>query len=106
MTNEQLAVYLKQIHERLTREIDRIDEELPDSIEREFVMVKGGLDLASTFAEDISRASISLDTLAHTPSSFPEEYDKVEGRAIILAGLCEFATSIEDSINILLCEEQ
>lgn len=102
MTNEQLAVYLKQIHERLTREIDKIDEELPDSIEREFAMARKSHNYSST--EEV--ISYALDTIGHTSSSHPEEYEKIEGYAIVLSGLCEFATSIEESIDILLCEEQ
>ena len=103
MTNEQLAVYLKQIHERLTMEIEKIDEGLPDSLEREIAIVKKGVDIPFSLAKSVSHA---LDTLGHTPLSHPEEFDTIEGYTTILAGLCEFATSIEDSINILLCEEQ
>ena len=92
MTNEQLAVYLAQLRDRLSGEIESIEAELPDDTEREQVAVSTKVPIA--FSEAIRNA---LDGIAGDVVTTHED-----GRVKILIGLYDLLESIDNSMDSLL----
>lgn len=87
MTNEQLAVYLRQLHERLVSEIDILDGDL-DGADRHTVYTRK------------ADAPI-LASVWHNPEHFDQEDC---GHVVALDDLRMFAVSIQTDINLLLAE--
>jgi hypothetical protein len=86
MTNEQLGVYLGQLHARLVGEIDKLDDRLGDGVSRHTVYTR----------------KKSTPFLA-TPWQHPEHFDSSDtGHAIALDKMRELANSIQADIDALL----
>lgn len=95
MTNEQLAVLLNHLHERLVSEIGNVDVDLPAGIERYSCIHQKPGGPGSNFLP------ANEDSLKNNPDLF----EKIETDAIILDGLREIADSISLSIAFLREEE-
>jgi hypothetical protein len=89
MTNEQLAIFIKQLANRLGDEIVRVDNSLPDEERFEIQEFIGGGNL------------FGLDRLTSTPQKDPEKWQVRKGDVIALDGLRSIVVELEEYTKIL-----
>lgn len=90
MTNEQLAIFIKQLASRLGDEIVRVDNSLPDEERFEIKEFIGDGNL------------FGLDRLTSTPEKDPEKWRVTKGDVVALDGLRSIVVELEEHAKILL----
>lgn len=86
MTNEQLAIFLQQVHKHLVNLADDLDDALGTAVPRHRVY---------------SKKPEYFDNVFALPTLNPEMYETVNGRAVCLDPLTEYLDELYNQIEVL-----